>query len=208
MTFPCIFLPDENVQGCLVERERRFREHRPDLRPWEKNPCESCKKGRSRAEAHIPPEPDQEDPLPKKMTTKEKVLALVQRRESASPTILMQVCHVSADELKAIVGELEGEGEIKSWPYRGRSGMTAIYTMPEAKDPRTKEMLDGKPSVAAKKPVKVKAAPVALTAPRKVPANGSGSLASVIAELERRRTEALDTVERIDTAIATLRSLA
>lgn len=49
MATPC---PHENApDACLNERSRRFREHRPDIRPWATNPCELCKVGRVRAEA-------------------------------------------------------------------------------------------------------------------------------------------------------------
>lgn len=219
MSVPCIFLPDENEQGCLVERERRFREHRPDIRPWERNPCETCKPGRRRAEAHIPPEPDEEEEMPQKMTTKDRVLAAIQRRGTVAPTLLMQGTKASADQLKVIVRELEEAGKIKSWPYRTRQGMSAIYTPAGAPDPRTEEMREEKtptpPSdatVPTKKPLSVNRKASTTREPvvrnRKEVAPSNGAFAAVIAELEARRTKALDRVEQIDTAIATLRALA
>jgi len=204
---PCIFLANENAQGCLAERERRFREHRPDIRPWEKNPCENCKTGRKRAEAHIPPEPDEEESMPEKMTTKEKVLAAIERRKSASPTILMQTCKASADQLRGIVAALEQEGKITPWPYRGRAGMTAIYTLPDAKDNRTEEMVAGeisKPEKKAPPTEQEKVRKAAIGAPRVInrsPVNGGNPFAAVIADLEARK-------KKIDIAIETLRALA
>jgi len=155
--------------------------------------------------------PPKETPVPEKMTTKERVSAGIQRRGSARPTILMQTCHVSADELKAVLGELEREGKIKSWPYRGRSGMTAVYTLPDAKDPRTPEMLAGD-RTAKKKAAAAVAGPAAIPvprdgsappAPRKPAGNVAGllNIDEMIAFLEEKRAA-------IDTAIAGLRALA
>jgi hypothetical protein len=147
--------------------------------------------------------------MPEKMSKKEKVLGIITRRGAAGKTPLLQGSKASSDELRGIVAELEREGKIKSWPYRGRAGTMAIYTLPDAKDPRTKEMLEAKPpSKPEKKAAPAKIARAAVPPAKPSPSNGSGSIAAVIADLERRRTAALDTVERIDTAIETLRALA
>jgi hypothetical protein len=143
------------------------------------------------------------------MTPKERCLALLARNGNASPSLMMQRCHIAAEELKAIIAE----GAIKAWPYRGsRSRMTVIYTLPGAKDPRTKEMLEGMAAAKEKKAMALPATPrvARATAPvaKPSPSNGSGSIAAVIADLETRRSAALDTVRRIDAAIETLRALA
>jgi hypothetical protein len=153
--------------------------------------------------------PPKEAAVPNKMTPKERCLALLTRNGSASPSLMMQRCHIASEELKAIVAA----GEIKAWPYRGaRQRMTAIYTLPDAKDPRTKEMLEGMAAAKEKKAAVAPATPrvARATAPvvKPSPSNGSGSIAAAIADLERRRSAALDTVERINTAIETLRALA
>jgi hypothetical protein len=116
---------------------------------------------------------------------------------------MMQRCHIASEELKAIVAA----GEIKAWPYRMRTGMTAIYTLPGAKDPRTPEMVKGE---APQKPEK-RAAPtkkkvrtavrVASHIINPLPSNGSGPFAAVIADLERRR-------DVINNVIEAMRALA
>jgi len=152
--------------------------------------------------------------VPNKMTPKERCLALLARNGSTSPSLMMQRCHISSEDLKAIVAE----GEIKAWPYRGiRQRMTVIYTLPDAKDPRTKEMLGGgvaksekkvAPAKATeKKPARATGEPVVRNR-KPTPSNGSGSIAAVIADLEARRAEALDAAEKYDRAIDTLRALA
>ncbi|MDA8178320.1 MAG: hypothetical protein M0T69_02100 [Deltaproteobacteria bacterium] len=203
----CSFASDP--AGCLKERDRRFKSTQPS-HPWRNNTCENCKTGRAHAEVHIPPEPDEEETVPEKMTTKEKVFAAIQRRGAAGPTPIMQVAKASADQLKVIVGELEREGKIKSWPYRGRSGMTAIYTLPDAKDPRTPEMVKGEASKPEKKaaPAKKSSAtpPIKTRAKseRPVPTQrepvADNAIARAIFDLEARRA-------KIDTAIQTLRAL-
>ncbi|MDA8123501.1 MAG: hypothetical protein M0Z38_13175 [Deltaproteobacteria bacterium] len=42
---------EQDAVKCIETRRERFRAARPDLRPWECNPCESCKIGRDRVEA-------------------------------------------------------------------------------------------------------------------------------------------------------------
>jgi hypothetical protein len=127
MTATCVFLPDENAQSCLVERTRRFREHRPDLRPWEKNPCDNCKAGRDCAEAAGPPK-EEDVAKPEK---KERVLAMITRKAPCVSTPILQCCAVKADELHQIVKELAAEGQIKIWT----NGRKTIYTLPGATDP-------------------------------------------------------------------------
>ncbi len=143
--------------------------------------------------------------MPEKMTMKDKVLGIIARRGAAGPTPLMQGSKATADALKVIVRELEQEGKIKSWPYRGRSGMTAIFTMPDAKDPRTKEMLEAKPAPPAKCQRNIKQRQTDVPP---APSNRSGPFAAAIADLESRRTAALNDVKKYDTAIETLRALA
>jgi hypothetical protein len=124
---------------------------------------------------------------------------------------MMQRCHISSEDLRVIVAA----GEIKSWPYRGiRQRMTAVYTLPDAKDPRTKEMIEAKPpSKPEKKAAPAKAWPVAHSVPRDGGAKpaprppkaavavGSSPFAAVIADLEHRR-------DVINNAIEGLRALA
>lgn len=176
--------------------------------------------------------PPKEAPLkPEKMTTKDKVLGIITRRGAAGKTPLLQGSKASSDELKVIVGELEREGKVLSWPYRGRAGMMAIYTLPDAKDPRTPEMFTEKPLKPEKKKAPAKApapkasrrvnrrvnrsprvfadpAPKVLQTPgSRVVGPGDNQFAAVIADLEVRRSTALDTVEKIDVALAGLRAL-
>jgi hypothetical protein len=154
--------------------------------------------------------PPKEAPVPNKMTPKERCLALLARNGSASPSLMMQRCHIASEELKAIVA---GE-EFKAWPCRGgRSRMTTIYTLQDGKDPRTPEMLAGPTRKAKKKAPAAKAVLVAASVPRDGGAKptprpakaaatfGDTPLAAVIADLEARRA-------KIDTAIETLRALA
>jgi hypothetical protein len=160
--------------------------------------------------------------MPNKMTPKERCLALLTRNGSASPSLMMQRCHVSAGELKGIVAELEQEGKIKAWPYRTRQGMTAIYTLPGAKDPRPPEvlMVKGEAPKPEKKAVPSNDATVASKRQRSVnqrqfdssapatapvakpsPSSGSGHFAAVIADLEMR-------CDAINRALEGLRALA
>lgn len=145
--------------------------------------------------------------MPERMTTKERVLGIITRRGPVGKTPLLQGSKAPSDELKVIVQELEKEGKIKLWPYRGRAGMLAIYTLPNAKDPRTKEMLETKPQAPEKRAPTTRE-PVVRNRQSAAPSNGSGAIATVIADLEAKRTAALDRVEQIDTAIETLRALA
>lgn len=148
--------------------------------------------------------------MPEKMTMKDKVLGIIARRGAAGPTPLMQGSKATADALKVIVRELEQEGRIKSWPYQSRSGQTAIYTLPDAKDPRTKEMLEAKLPKPEKKAAPAKAPateppsrrtpPVAAPAIKPALSYGSSPVASAITDLEFRR-------DKIDQAIAILRAL-
>jgi len=125
---PCVFLPDENAQGCLVERTRRFRAHRPDLRPWEKNPCENCKTGTARAEAAGPPKEEEVA----KLEPKEHVLATITRKQPCVSTPILQNCPaVKAADLRELTKELAAEGKIKIWT----DGRKTIYTLPGAPDP-------------------------------------------------------------------------
>ncbi|MCL5884699.1 MAG: hypothetical protein M1377_05080 [Deltaproteobacteria bacterium] len=169
--------------------------------------------------------------MSEKMTLSDKVLGIITRRGAAGKTPLLQGSKASSDELRVIVAELEREGKIKSWPYRGRAGTMVLYTLPDAKDPRTQEMIEanthkaGKnvaPSndatVPSKKPRSVnrksasppiksraKAAPSedALPGPRK-----AALIAAAIALIEEKRIAALDVVEKIDTVLAGLRAVA
>lgn len=143
--------------------------------------------------------------MPVKMTMKEKVLGIITRRGATGKTPILQGSKASSDELKALLLELEKEGKIKAWPYRSRAGGAAVYTLPGAKDPRTKEMMEGARPAPEKKAAR--AMPAASTA-KPAPKNGSGPYASVIADLEAERAKALDRVEQIDIAIATLKALA
>ncbi len=213
MKEPCIFLPDDNAAGCLVERIRRFREHRPDIRPWEKNPCENCKTGRDRAEGSGPPK--EEDVA--KADPKENILATITRLAPCVSTPILQRVRVNAEELHRLTKELAAEGKIKIWT----DGRKTIFTLPNATDPFQVAAL-AKPSndatVPSKKTRRVNRTPATppiktrakekspVSAPRKTP--GNGVYAAAIADLEERRTAALNQVEKIDAAIETLRALA
>jgi hypothetical protein len=123
---------------------------------------------------------------------------------------MMQRCHIASEDLKVIVAA----GEIKVWPYRGsRQKMTSIYTLPDAKDPRTKEMLEGgvaksEKKVAPAKPATPRVARATAPVAKTAPSNGGSPLTAAIADLEARRTIALDQVEKFDRALETLRALA
>jgi hypothetical protein len=211
---PCIFLPDENAQGCLVERTRRFRAHRPDLRPWEKNPCDNCKTGTARAEAAGPPK--EEDVA--KLEPKEHVLATITRKAPCVSAPILQGCAVKADELHRITKELAAEGKIKVWT----DGRKTIYTLPGAPDPFAgvaKKAAPSNDATVPSKPTRRVDRPPAtppikksaktersVPAPRK-PA-GNGVYAAAIADLEARRSAALDQVEKFDRALETLKELA
>jgi hypothetical protein len=199
---PCIFLPDENAAGCLVERARRFREHRPDLRPWEKNPCDNCKTGRDRVEVADPPkEEDVAKPDPK-----ERVLATITRRGPCTSTPILQCCTmVKAADLHQFTRELAAEGKIKVWT----DGRKTTFTLPGAPDPFQGTEKQAAPAKASrKKAARVTDGPVVRNRiKRSAPSNGSGPLADAIAALEEQRSGALDRVEKIDTALAILRGL-
>ena len=53
MMTPCPH--EQDAAKCIETRRYRFRAARPDLRPWERNPCESCKIGRDRVEGGVDP---------------------------------------------------------------------------------------------------------------------------------------------------------
>jgi len=111
MSVPCIFLPEESAQGCLVERARRFRAHRPDLRPWEKNPCENCKTGTARAEAAGPPK---EEETVDQAKVKENVLRVLERKGPMTISILklFSAAKESKEDFRAAVDALAGEGKV------------------------------------------------------------------------------------------------
>jgi len=217
MSVPCIFLPDENSQGCLVERARRFREHRPDLRPWEKNPCDNCKTGRDRVEVAGPPkEEDVAKPDPK-----ESILAAIARRQPCVSTPILQSVRVKAGDLHQFTKELAAEGKIKIWT----DGRKTIFTLPGTPNPFTGGLgkkpaaLSNDATVPSKKPrsvnrkstsppIKSRAkAERPMPSPRRPDSNGN-AIAVAIAEIEARRTIALDAVEKIDAALTCLRALA
>lgn len=140
---------------------------------------------------------------------RERVFSRISREKECSRSRLMNYCGVAKGELEEIASALLAEGKIKAWP----KGTGALYTLPDAKDPRTKEMVEGtRPAPKKKAPPAARAVPAApkAAAPTAKPApkNGSGAYASVISDLEAERTKVLDRVEQIDTAIATLRALA
>ncbi len=139
--------------------------------------------------------------MPEKMTTKERVLGIITRRGAVGKTPLLQGSKASSEELKVIVAELERDGKIKSWTYWGRAGTMALYTLPDAKDPRTKEMLEREaPGNGGARPA---------PQPKKATGTaGASPFAAAIADLEARRSAALDDVKKYDTAIETLRALA
>ena len=188
----CIFLPAENAQGCLVERARRFREHRPDLRPWERNPCENCKTGTARAEAAGPPKEEE-------VEKKERVLATITRKQPCTSTPILQCCTaVKAADLHQLTKELAAEGKIKIWT----DGRKTIYTLPGAPDPFAGAEKKTAPAkkLSATPPSNSRAkSERPVSAPRK--SAGNGAIVAVIADLEARRA-------KIDEAIETLRALA
>lgn len=247
---PCIFLPDENAQGCLVERARRFREHRPDLRPWEINPCQSCKVGRDRAEAAGPPAAKESDPpksqkppggigrvwdgvaarwrdakpavekpagiIPKDIPdripgqgkegsvdqekVKENIVRVLGRKGPMAVSTLKNFAAAkeSKEDFRAAVDALAGEGKIAT-KQGSREGSLTI-SLPGAPTPTEK--------TPKKKTASTPREPVAHNRKPAAPSNGSGAIAAAIAELEVRRTAALDQVAQIDASIAGLRALA
>lgn len=149
---------------------------------------------------------------------KEAILRRITNEKVCSRGRLTCFCSVTAAQLDVAVKELEIEGAIKSWP----KGRGCLYTLPDAADPRgsSPATASNDATVPSKKPRRVnrtspsppiksraKAVPaeVALSAPRK-PA-GNGVYAAAIADLEARRTEALDQVEKIDAVLTGLRAL-
>jgi len=208
VSVPCVFLPNENAQGCLVERARRFREHRPDLRPWEKNPCDNCKPGRDRAEAAGPPK---EDETVDQAKVKENVLRVLERKGSMTVSNLKLFAgnKESREDFRAAVDALAGEGKIVT-KEGARAGSLHVGLPGAASGSSSKA--EKKPE--AGKPKTRKAGPVAPSAP----GNGGGKPASrpskaavnvagllnideMIGFLEEKRAA-------IDTAIAGLRALA
>jgi hypothetical protein len=139
---------------------------------------------------------------------KERVLSRILREKACSRGRLMNYCGVSKDELEEVTAALAGEGKIKAWP----KGRACIYTPPDAADPHTAGTGNNqqKPAATVKMPPPATPRVARATAPvaKPAPSNGSGSIAAVIADLEKRRTDALDTVERADAAIKALRALA
>jgi len=136
---------------------------------------------------------------------KERVLSRILQEKACSRGRLMNYCGVSKDELESVTAALVVDGKIKSWP----KGRACIYTPPDAPDPHG--VAAGNTPAPPKK--KKAAAPQARTkaetpvpSPRKP--GGNGVYAAAIADLERRRTAAMDTIERIDTAIEMLQALA
>jgi hypothetical protein len=151
--------------------------------------------------------PKKETPVPEKMTMESKVLGIITRRGATGKSPILQGSKASSEELKGIIAELARVGKIKVWEYRGRAGMMALYTLPDAKDPRTKEMIEGKP-VASAKPATPRVARATAPVAKPAPSNGGSPFASAIADLEARRSAALADVKKYDAAIETLRALA
>jgi hypothetical protein len=162
-----------------------------------------------------------ETPLAK-TDSKEKILALITRKGPCPSTPILQNCSsIRAEELHQLTEELAAAGQIVIWT----DGRKKIYTLPGAPDPFAGKEKQAAPSndatVTSKTPRRVNRTPATppsnpraksertvstRPSPRK-PA-GNGAFVVAIAELEARRTAALDQVEQIDTAISTLRALA
>lgn len=158
----------------------------------------------------IPAAPDPIQPEKKETPVatdkKDLILKRIENEKRCTKSRLMNFCGATADQVAEATKVLEAEGKIKSHP--GIREGSVIYTLPGIpKDYEGEPISPAKKKTPATPPIKKSAkAELPVSAPRK--SSGNGVYAAAIADLEARRTAALDQVEKIDTALAGLRALA
>ena len=169
------------------------------------------------------PIPPKKEEVPQVRTDKEKILVRVQREKVVGKSKLMQYDRISSESIGREAEILQQEGKIKVWP--GKQKGSIILTLPDAPDPLPDRKAKGEaptPSndatVPSKPPRRVnrKSTPLPIKsrakterpvpAPRKPGSNGN-AIGFAIAELEARRTVALDQVAKIDAVLDSLRVL-
>lgn len=162
------------------------------------------------------------EPIPPKKETpvatkgKDAILRRIENEKICGRGRLTRFCSVTAAELDTAVKELEAEGKIKSWEKK----RGCLYTLPDAPDPRvgnppttlSDATVPSKPPRRVNRkstspPIKSRAKTERPVPATRRPGSNGNAIGSAIAELEARRTVALDQVEKIDAVLDSLRVL-